>query len=193
MLNAIKCLLYSCLVFIASLFMAIYFQIPTNIIYLSYWGRSVLNFIFLPDAKLNHSYFNTSEISHLQDVKNIFDLLAVFLLILSLTLVFILLHKRNQFQQTIISASKFTYIVITLLVMIVIFDFRNAFINLHFLIFPNGNWSFDPQVSNLINQFPEQFFMNFTLYYVIIVLLINTALYFFARKCCRTNLTEKKY
>jgi integral membrane protein (TIGR01906 family) len=132
---------------------------------------SVYKYSTLQVSKIDSTYFNTNEISHLNDVRTVFTVIWTILII---NIIFLFYNKKRLTEDSMYYWKKniiITTIVSTILVLFVLFDFHNVFILFHQILFPQGNWSFDSSSSNLINLFPEQIFVSFFNYYVIIFVL----------------------
>lgn len=109
-------------------------------------------------------FFNEKEKAHLQDVKRIIDVfLLVFYLsvIFSVVLILILLYKK-QYLEVFNGLFTSSLIVIAILVLIFLLslNFQKLFLNFHRVFFTNNLWLLNPSTDNLINLFPENFFIS---------------------------------
>lgn len=119
---------------------------------------------FLKDKEtLNRSFFTQDEISHMQDVKNIFNKInIIFLISLTLTTILIFyLIKTKQYKTLFYSSLTSLILSIFFILILTINPFNILFNLMHKILFPQGNYTFN-QTSNLIKLFPIKFFKNFT-------------------------------
>jgi uncharacterized membrane protein len=128
-------------------------------------------------------YFDSSEIDHLYDVRDLFDqIFVVFLIstVLFVLLVFFMIEKnvlrffRNFSLVFLISSS----VLISLLGLLYLLssNFPYLFENFHFIFFPQGNWQF-PEGSLIITIFPFGFFYDFFFRLVITSFIIAGVLF----------------
>ena len=134
------------------------------------------------DLEGNIEFFNSNEISHLDDVRSLLKNILTFFyvsLILLLVLCFLLFEKnypvffKNISLVAIISSSSM------FLILLVLYFFGNNFIalfeNFHYVFFPQGNWAF-PQGSLIITIFPFGFFYDFFFKLLVTSLMISAIL-----------------
>jgi integral membrane protein (TIGR01906 family) len=155
--------------FLLPFFLSVYLPITTfNPFYDNEKIISVYKYSTLKVNEVDSTYFNSNEISHLKDVRNVFTFTWT---ILILNIIFLYFNK-NKLIENFINYWKTNIIiggiVSVILLFLVFFNFSNTFILFHQIFFPQGNWSFDSSNSNLINLFPEHIFVSFFNYYVII-------------------------
>jgi integral membrane protein (TIGR01906 family) len=119
------------------------------------------------ELKNNLNYFTDNEISHLMDVKILFDKILVLLyssIILIIILTLFLLEKNILgFLRSISSFFVIATSIIIFLLVILYFlgnNFGSLFENMHLVLFPGGNWAF-PEGSLLITLLPFGFFYDF--------------------------------
>jgi uncharacterized membrane protein len=109
-----------------------------------------------------YSLFTVNELSHLQDVENIFSmvyLIGIISLIgfFSIFLLFWYLKFKKKIALWFLRWSVVSLILILLIIIAVFVDFELLFNNFHYIFFPQGNRSFDWS-SALIQLFPIEFF-----------------------------------
>lgn len=108
------------------------------------------------------SQMTSAEISHMQDVKNLFVtgewMLAISVMIL-IAIYFILKSTKNlqNYWRGLRAGSILAIAMIILLGAAMLLDFENIFIRFHQVFFPQGNWTF-PADSLMIQIFPESLF-----------------------------------
>jgi len=121
------------------------------------YSEQVLAFLFgkgnLPNQMTN------SEISHMQDVKNLFVagewMLAISVMILVVS--YFILKNLQIYWRGLRAGSFLAIIIIILLGITMLFNFENIFIHFHQIFFPQGNWTF-PADSLMIQIFTESLF-----------------------------------
>ena len=135
---------------------------------LSYLGgrQNSLSFVIDRDKSLNRDFFSSQDKSHMVDVRNMYLFLrnlGIFAaLVLGISLYEILrkpAYKENihRFLGTGAILGIIPFLIIGILMMI---DFNKYFILFHQLVFTNNLWLMDPAVDNLVNIFPEAFFLD---------------------------------
>jgi integral membrane protein (TIGR01906 family) len=135
------------------------------------------------EGKLDETFFNSDEISHFQDVKNLikkgFIFYYVELFILFMVFVFYYEYSKKGFAHSVSRILIFSGIA-TILIVVLLFlvNFSSLFDSFH-VVFFEGNYSF-PENSSIIKLFPEEFFSGFfriiimlTLFKAIILLLLG--------------------
>ena len=112
-------------------------------------------------------YFNSNEISHLNDVRVLLSrILLVFYISSMLLIIFTLLLIEKSWKAFIknlslimLISSAFVLIFLAALYMLAS-NFSHLFENFHYVFFPQGNWAF-PEGSLIITIFPFGFFYDF--------------------------------
>ncbi len=121
-------------------------------------------------------FFTKDEILHMVDVKNLIRfslfLFAVSLFFSALCFRFVK-DKRNLLVGVSLAGMIFT----SILFLVSIFDFSDAFILFHKLFFRNSLWLL-PANTKLIEMFPEKFFDDFAKVWFGIFFTLNAAIYF---------------
>lgn len=111
-------------------------------------------------------FFSENEISHLKDVKNLIKkgvtLYYVLLTIIISTLLILYFYNYESYLKNtglifLMSGAGFMILALILFA----FSFSNLFLGFHEAFFPQGNYLFDAQTSNLLKMFPEAFFQDF--------------------------------
>jgi integral membrane protein (TIGR01906 family) len=119
------------------------------------------------DLKGGLQYFNSNEISHLNDVRVLLSrILLVFYISSMLLIIFALLLIEKNWKAFIknlslimLISSAFVLIFLAALYMLAS-NFSHLFENFHYVFFPQGNWAF-PEGSLIITIFPFGFFYDF--------------------------------
>jgi integral membrane protein (TIGR01906 family) len=124
---------------------------------------------FLDTGNGNLPDFNEREVSHLHDVKQLVD---IFLITGSLSIFLLILFCYFQYNEKYFSYS-FVYsgisclaLILTLCLMVLI-NFNYFFTGFHNLFFKPGTWMFDPSIEIIKQLFPDAFFMDFVLFWVL--------------------------
>ncbi|MBT4271942.1 DUF1461 domain-containing protein [archaeon] len=139
--------------------------------------NNIINF-FDSKEELDSNFFNKSEISHLNDVKNVLKKIKIiyYISLVNLWLVIVLivyLDKPNYLEHLInliyYSGIFILIIFVVLGILYLIFGFYYVFEKFHQIVFID-NYAFDPMDSNMKSLFPDSFFL-FTLKSIFIELL----------------------
>lgn len=105
-----------------------------------------------------------NEISHMEDVKKVFIISMVVLIISIILVVFLKFKtKKEYFMQALKESSILAFLIIILLLILSLFNFEILFIYFHKIFFPQGNWLF-PVNSTMIQVFPESLFKKLAFY-----------------------------
>jgi integral membrane protein (TIGR01906 family) len=139
------------------------------------------------DDESTINIFTDLEIDHLVDVRKILQniLFVYFLSIISLVIISFHVYRKKKVEKYLLIINKATKlnIIATFLAGCFIFIFWNYFfIKFHEIFFPQGNWSF-PANSMLIQLYPAQFWIFYTIFIIIInlslseIILIGTKYY----------------
>ncbi len=120
-------------------------------------------------------FFNSREIAHMVDVKNIFlsiQLLTKILLIgYVITIVILPFIAKNTLY---ILAKSYSWVIGVFLALIaglgaiISIDFNKSFNIFHEIFFNNDLWQLNPETDRLINMFPLNFFLNISLSIVLL-------------------------
>ncbi|MBU0756567.1 MAG: DUF1461 domain-containing protein [Nanoarchaeota archaeon] len=117
---------------------------------------------------IDHIFFNEDEVSHLYDVKLILDkLLGIFIgsfWLISLVIVSLYYSEKHKIVGNLAKVFLYAGIIsIGFLVFVstvyLVAGFDDMFIGFHRLLF-EGNYMFDPNVSNMKAMFPDAFFQD---------------------------------
>ena len=138
------------------------------------------------NKELDAEFYTQREKDHLKDVKSIIQRVNYQLyinLFALLTIAFILTvnKKKNLLQEGTKQASVFGLMAMFLLFVASIFNFEFLFVKFHQVTFANDYWLL-PQNSNLINLFPQEFFVNFANRIAFQTVLMLTALLLITQK-----------
>ncbi|MBR4164505.1 MAG: TIGR01906 family membrane protein [Solobacterium sp.] len=125
-------------------------------------------------AKVNgyeREVFDERETLHMVDVKNLYQNALKarnFMLIFSVLGIILSMMKENGNRKEILwEAFKYGLLLIVIVVVFVLvyalIDFYNFWMNFHYIFFDNDLFLLDPNVSIMINMFPEIFFKDMVL------------------------------
>lgn len=132
---------------------------------------AILNILqfFKTDGKLDSSFFSVAEMLHLEDVKKIIlGINWIYGVSAGLTLAaaayLLIYEKKNKAIFYISSAAVVSGISVILLILVALLfshmlGFNFIFLKFH-LVFFEGNYAFDPEVSNMKALFPDEFFLD---------------------------------
>lgn len=123
------------------------------------------------DTQYLKPYFNEREISHMEDVHNLFNLANIIkyislFIILMFLLYFIFSSNNINKVNNIKIVRKSIFIIMILLVILTIIisiDFSSAFIKFHKIFFNNDLWILDPKTDLMIRMLPENYFLSISL------------------------------
>jgi integral membrane protein (TIGR01906 family) len=119
--------------------------------------------------------FNSREIHHMIDVKNIYVQLSYLKLISLLMIIGIIVFNRKKylFHAMYYSAGlSFGFSVI--LGIIISINFNKAFIFFHEIAFSNDLWLLDPRTDLLINLLPLSFFINISIHMLLLFIALQS-------------------
>jgi len=120
------------------------------------------------------------EVSHMEDVKNVF-VVSMGVLFFSIFLITFLVFKikNKHVWQAFKKSSILAILIIVLLLILSLFNFENLFIYFHEIFFPQGNWMF-PFDSLMVQVFPEELFENLAISSLVISFILALSLLFFS-------------
>ncbi len=113
---------------------------------------------FKSNSLLTTEFFNQKEKLHLIDVKNLINKTIILFYISLVFLIVLLLINKKELQKSFFYSGIFLILITTILSL---FQFSPIFIKFHQIFFNNDLWLLNPETDNLINLFPEQFFIDF--------------------------------
>ncbi|MDP7197748.1 MAG: DUF1461 domain-containing protein, partial [SAR202 cluster bacterium] len=122
--------------------------------------------------------FNSKEIHHMIDVKNLIQNIKFFIYLLWIITLIILLMKITLSKEKklnsihIIAKSYFIYSIsiLTSILILIALSFRWIFYFFHIISFDNNLWILDPRTDYLIKIFEEVFFMDAAIFIGILTL-----------------------
>lgn len=127
---------------------------------------------------LEQNYYSNQAVLHLKDVKYLlnivhFTTLGSILLLLSAIALAVNKKEIEKLIKAVIIGVASAIILTIIIVAALIVNFQNMFIYFHLALFRNSHWLFD-ESDNLINMFPQRFFVSFA--YHLVTNIIVTAL-----------------
>ncbi len=136
--------------------------------------KETLNFEITYDANRREA-FNTREIQHMVDVKDIYiklNYLKLFSLLMIIGII-ALIRKKYLLNGMYYSAG-LSFGAATLLGIIISINFNKAFIFFHEIAFSNDLWLLDPRTDLLINLLPLSFFINISIHMLILFVTLQS-------------------
>lgn len=108
---------------------------------------------------------------HFQDVKRIFDVLQI-LCVLSLigSLILGIRAWKQGYRSFLKSAAVLSVLLPVIAGILIAFNWDNAFILFHELMFSNDYWLFDERTDPVINILPDEFFLHCALLIILLIL-----------------------
>lgn len=108
---------------------------------------------------------------HFQDVKRIFDVLQI-LCVLSLigSLILGIRAWKQGYRGFLKSAAVLSVLLPVIAGILIAFNWDNAFILFHELMFSNDYWLFDERTDPVINILPDEFFLHCALLIILLIL-----------------------
>ncbi|MBI2669324.1 DUF1461 domain-containing protein [Candidatus Woesearchaeota archaeon] len=121
--------------------------------------------------------YTVSEVSHLEDVARVMNIVDVVFVLLFIGLMGILYWKKRELPDLLFYGGISTAIITLFILLMAIFGFDALFTAFHTLFFPQGNWIF-PADSLLIQTFPSIFFIKISII-IFLVTLFEGSLFIF--------------
>lgn len=113
--------------------------------------------------ELLEPYFNEREILHMEDVQQLFDLERTIKYISIITSFLIILYFIKKEEILTLGRTFFyglfsNYLILSILGILILFDFNKYFTYFHLIFFTNELWILDPATDLMIQMLPEEFF-----------------------------------
>jgi integral membrane protein (TIGR01906 family) len=148
--------------------------------------RQYLLAYFRGQSALDSFKFKTNELDHIADIK---EALAhgqsVYLYLVVLFVLWQLIEMKHQKKTQWLTAwqrqLKIASIIWPLIAVIFVLAFEPLFIFFHQIVFPGGNWLFDPATDLIIRLYPPQFFFYFVMVWAMITEVAIGGLYIAVR------------
>ncbi len=148
--------------------------------------RQYLLAYFRGQSTLDTAKFKSAELSHIEDIREVltngqtiyFYFLLVFLIWQ------IVEYKRKKIAQWVADWKKqlkFAIILWPLIAIIFVLAFEPLFIFFHQIVFPGGNWLFNPETDLIIRLYSPQFFFYFVIVWAVITELFLIGGYLFLK------------
>lgn len=161
--------------------------------------RQYLLAYFRGQSALDNSKFKTSELSHIEDIKEVLTKgQAVYFYLLLVFLIWqIIEYTRKKSAKWLAEWRKqlqLTGILWPLIAIILVLAFEPLFIFFHQVVFPGGNWLFDPATDLIIKLYPPRFFFYFVIVWLVVTEVVISVLYLIIRaslKPVRTTQSKK--
>ena len=119
-------------------------------------------------------------IIHFADVKNIFISLYIIVLLFIFVLGIYLVMKHHDKDKCILSifnkGANLVFIVFSILIGLITFNFSNTFTMFHKIFFRNDYWLFDYRTDPVILALPEELFMILSVIIIIILFIVCLAI-----------------
>lgn len=133
---------------------------------------------------IDSDFFNNKEIEHLRDVRRLFVIKDV-LIVISIVFLFIsFILKKKEFLDSLKIGGIITLIFVVLIGILSLFDFNSVFLKFHEIAFTNDLWLLDPETDNLINLLPQEVFFDIFKRSLLLSLILSLIIViFFVRKC----------
>lgn len=120
-----------------------------------------LNFPWIDQLKMTNFSSSANGLQHFADVKQLFILDIVILLISGILAIHFLIKLKQEGKLWQLIRPFQVAVVIPLLIgFLMAMNFDQFFIGFHELFFSNSDWLFDPNVDPIITVLPEDFFMH---------------------------------
>ncbi len=122
------------------------------------------------------TFFNESEISHMEDVKVLFvaglwQRNVAIILVVALLLILGLRYRREWmriFPKAFLGTTLVFMGISAMLGGLFLWDFNRCFVIFHGIFFEDNTWIFDPRVSLMINMLPEGLFYDMAIRIVVV-------------------------
>lgn len=111
--------------------------------------------------EIRGEYFNSKEKLHLEDVKSLFDIVKVLIILSLMVLVFGYWYLRKKIFLNSVKIGCLVLLgFVLVLLLLSLFDFNWLFLKFHEIVFTNDLWLLDPSTDNLIKLLPEEVFFD---------------------------------
>jgi integral membrane protein (TIGR01906 family) len=127
----------------------------------------------LPNS--DQPFYNTDEIGHMLDVKRVSDVAKIAMwfsvAVVAAGLIYLLsrTETRQEGYKAIMYGGILTAVILVVMAVLILLSWNLVFTQFHELLFPPGTWTFSFSDS-LIRLFPEQFWFDFGLIWVVGIL-----------------------
>jgi|GEM_PF-6311834 len=142
---------------------------------------------FRGQSALDSAKFQLDELSHIEDIRQVLgqgELIFFYVAILFIVWQFVVLRRFGQEEAVIMwrKQIKIGLLLWPVLSAIIGLAFMPLFILFHQIVFPDGNWLFDPATDLIIQLYPPQFFFYFFIVWAILTELVILAFFFLIPK-----------
>lgn len=153
----------------------LYSDIPYNITEIDENFIQVLDYVKGVNNNINSTFFNSKEIHHFKDVRDLFFFIKLILIIYIILVILILAYLfYNREKELIISsirfASVFGFSLVFILLILISINFTSFFIFLHKILFSNNLWIMYYETDLIIRLLPESTFFKLGLRIIITIL-----------------------
>jgi integral membrane protein (TIGR01906 family) len=111
-------------------------------------------------------FYTTDEISHMTDVRGVFDgaklLIPAGFFVMAIRLQRARAHSAEEMFRLVRDGAVTAGVVVAALGLIAALTFEQAFLLFHEVFFPQGNFLFDPATSNLVRLYPDWYWQGIT-------------------------------
>ena len=111
-------------------------------------------------------FYTTDEISHMTDVRRVFDgaklLIPAGFFVMAIRLQRARAHSAEEMFRLVRDGAVTAGVVVAALGLIAAVAFEQAFLLFHEVFFPQGNFLFDPATSNLVRLYPDWYWQGIT-------------------------------
>ena len=111
-------------------------------------------------------FYTTDEISHMTDVRRVFDgaklLIPAGFFVMAIRLQRARAHSAEEMFRLVRDGAVTAGVVVDALGLIAAVAFEQAFLLFHEVFFPQGNFLFDPATSNLVRLYPDWYWQGIT-------------------------------
>ena len=119
--------------------------------------------------------FNSREIQHMIDVKEIYIKLSYLKLISLLIIISIIaLNRKKYLLNAMYYSAGFSFSISMLFALVFAINFNKAFVFFHEIAFSNDLWLLDPRTDLLINLLPLSFFTNISIHILILFIALQS-------------------
>jgi integral membrane protein (TIGR01906 family) len=152
--------------------------------------RQYLLAYFRGQSVLDSLKFKTNELGHIEDIKEaLVHGQSVYLYLVVLFVLWQLIEmKRQKLKRWLIAWQqqlKIASVIWPVIAVIFVLAFEPLFIYFHQVVFPGGNWLFDPATDLIIRLYPPQFFFYFVMAWAVVTEALIGGLYIAMRAICR--------
>ncbi len=142
----------------------------------------VIDYVNSDSKKIDSTFFNKNEKTHLKDVREIFNFIKtqiIIYFILSSLIIYYLIYSKQEKElvKGLKLSSYFSFGILGIIITGILINFKQTFILMHKLIFTNKLWFMNYKTDLLIRMMPNELFFDMGLKIIITSLILTIFIY----------------